>query len=247
MKLIYKTLLIGLLSLGSCGDSHANDFGVSGVGGSWRPLKGQHRSVRMVRENVRINIYAKYDNNAGFYMPSYCDVTADFTFQNTGPAVTVSMAFPERGEGAGETGESGFTNFATYVNGTKTKVRRVVTKLEKDGDVYGNYQALWVKQVPFKRGETKSVRVRYRAEPGSAADVGSFASYDFTGANWRGDVAESTLTVKMDSHCKFLKSTFNSKKLAMKANAGEYSTRWTNWQAQGRFQFWFTVPRLRSE
>jgi hypothetical protein len=236
VKRVCKYFWVGLLLLALPTVVSANDFEVEGVGGSWQPIKEKNNKIRMVKESVRINISG----------PTY-EVTADFTFKNNGPAKTINMAFPERGEGAGvdPRHDIGFTRFVTYVNGKSTKVRRVITKTVDDGSD-GSYQALWIKQVSFKQGETKQVRVAYHAVPGNQAGKGFFASYDFTGQDWSGDVAESTLTVKLDPHLKFLKSTFKDKQFQMHRGGGEFTAGWTNWQAQGHFQFWFNPTKATS-
>jgi hypothetical protein len=186
MKRACNYLWIGLLLLAAPTLSRANDFAVSGVGGSWKPLNEKDNKIRMVKESVRVNIHGQRDKDDAYYGPTYYEVTADFTFKNNGGAVTINMAFPERGDGDINPHQSGFTHFATYVNGKITKVRRVITNLVLYGDNGGKYQALWIKQVSFKQGETKQVRVTYRATPGNQAGVGFFSSYDFTGQNWQG-------------------------------------------------------------
>lgn len=66
----------------------ANDRAIVGRGGTWKPLQGEHASIRMVSERVRVDVYEKY-----------YDVQASFVFRNEGPATTVTMGFPESGGG----------------------------------------------------------------------------------------------------------------------------------------------------
>ncbi len=214
----------------------ANDFGVYGVGGSWRPFKGEHRSIRMVRETVRLDIYDI--QNARYY-----DVNATFVFHNQGAATSVDMAFPERSGGADAMNAkslTGFTSFRTTIAGKSAKANRVLSKRRLASGV--EYQALWIKRVSFKKGETKLVSVKYRSDAGNLAGTGFFASYDFSGENWFGTVKESTLTVVFhSSESQPSAGFFRNKRLAMKRDGSTFTYKWANWQANGPFKFWFAL------
>lgn len=239
-------VVLSLFTLASA--TRANDSAVTGVGGSWRPLKGEHRAVRMVRENININVGLRYSkiikgNYAGY------DVTANFVFKNYGVAQWVQMGFPERGGGDINPQKSQFQNFKTWVNGRRVAATRRILEMSNDED-FRDYSALWVKRVYFKKGETKNVRVSYSSDAGATAGVGWYAPYDFTGANWRSDVTESLITVTLSKDCKFIHALFNDKKIyvaSRKLSDGStrYFKRWTNWPAQGGFQLWFDAPKLR--
>ena len=60
-----------LLALYLAATARANDTAVRGIGGSITPLSGEHPSVRMVREQVRMDLYRD----------SY-DTAVDFVFVN---------------------------------------------------------------------------------------------------------------------------------------------------------------------
>jgi hypothetical protein len=208
----------------------ANDTAVEGIGGSWQPLKGEHRSVSMTRERVRMDVYR-----------TYYQATADFEFHNNGPATTVLMGFPETGYGdVPERRTTAFSNFTTAVDG-----RRVPVLRQTSHDSMFNYKAYWVKRVPFTRNQTRRVRVRYRAPVGMAASLGleRFAPYSFTGGNWRGSVGEASLTVTMHmpgTHV--VNATFDDEVLAPQRRGNRFTYQWKNWQAQGEFRFsWMTT------
>jgi hypothetical protein len=230
-----------------CGVARANDSAVTGVGGSWRPLKGEHRAVRMVRENISMNVALRYSPVIKGYYAGY-DVTANFVFKNHGAAQWVEMGFPERGSGDIEPKKAQFQNFKTWVNGRRVAATRRI--IEMNTEDFTDYNALWTKRVYFKSGETKKIRVSYSSDAGSTAGVGWYAPYDFTGANWRSDVAESWIAVTLSKECKFVFANFNDRKTyvaSRKLSNGltRFFKRWTNWPAQGGFQLWFDAPKLR--
>jgi hypothetical protein len=236
-----RTIVLAGLLAASPQASSANDVDVKGAGGSWRPADGENPSVQMVRERVRVDVYR-----------THYHVTADFEFLNHGPATTVHMGFPERGDGAGE--RVAFRNFVTLVDGRGARVRRVVSTPgvdeARDPD---SYLALWIKQVPFGARQRRRVRVSYDAEPGSTALLGPFASYEFSGQNWNGRVEESAVTVARHAfRARPLRAMFAGKPFDLRRSGALYTYRWRDWEAQGHLSLyydanareWRTVERL---
>jgi hypothetical protein len=219
----------GLLALSSH-VSFANDAEVKGAGGSWRPADGENASVQMVRERVRIDVYR-----------SRYRVTAEFEFANHGPAITVHMGFPERGDGDGRA--AAFRSFVTTVDGRRAPARRVLqTPSEDESADPDSYQALWIKRVSFRANQKRLVRVTYYAEPGGSAVLGPFASYDFEGMNWKGAVEESEVTVtRHAARARPLRAIFAGKPIELKRAGETYSYRWQNWEAQGNLTVFFDV------
>ena len=185
MKKVESGIAVLALVIG-CATAHANDFEASGIGGSWHPNSGEHRSIQMVSERVAIDIFEgkNYDR--------YYDTTVDFLFQNHGAAVSVNMAFPENADGGDPDSQphstSDFRFFRTSVDGRPVTAKRIVARRRLKSGV--EYRALWIKRVSFKKGERKAVQVKYRSVPGNLAGVGWFAAYDFTGQNWSGKVKD---------------------------------------------------------
>lgn len=212
----------------------ANDAAIAGVGGRLRLLEGEHRQVRMVRETVRVDL-----NTAD---ASY-DVSAEFVFRNEGPAVTVTMGFPETGGGADFGAKpyatrSAFRSFATWVDGAPTPAARARVRTSGDDE----YEAFWVKTVRFGANQTRRVRVLYRAACGTNAAGERFAVYDFTGGNWRGSVDESTLLVTLSGpgvSGASVRAVPLQQLSSLETRGGRYFFRWVHWQAQSRFQFYF--------
>ena len=181
MKITRLIYIIPITLFMLTGAALANDRGIEGVGGSLQPIKGEHLSVQMVEETVNMNIY-----------PTYYDVTARFIFHNDGKAVKVKMGFPETGYGDVDAlkykDKSAFIYFKSYVDGRRAKVTRVIMSPGED-----HYTAYWVKEVPFKAGQTRKVTVYYRSPIGSWV-FGLFSSYSFTGGNWKGKVNKTDFT-----------------------------------------------------
>ena len=234
----YGLLLLLLWSALACANDGAG--GVAGEGGRMRLLNGEHPSVRMVKEWVRIDIY-----------PTYYQVSVQFHFVNTGAADVVKMGFPEGGggdgDGAGDFREyrrrSGYSHFSTMVDGKPVTATRTVNVVEDN-----RYDALWIKTVPFARGQTRSVRVEYRASPGFNSMVGegwrSVVGYHFTGGNWQGTVEQSDLLLV--SHVPGALLLVPGIPDRMKVtHLGQQGNRlaitWKDWQAEGDFSIEFLL------
>jgi len=210
--------------------SVANDGVVIGEGGRVAFLEGEHKSVRMVRESVRMDVFSDY------YV-----VRAEFVLKNDGDAVDVKMGFPESGGGAIRSmdakTESGFRRFDTKVDGKPVNAIRKLAAFS----TMSSYEAFWVKEVHFAKNQTRTVLVSYRSPPGMAntekrskkslsTTIGYGAAYPFTGGNWRGKVSESKLVIV--SHLPKYYEVTTQPKLRRVGNC--YYFRKTDWQAQAR-------------
>jgi hypothetical protein len=210
---------------------HANDSAFSGVSGTPKPLKGEHRSIAMQSEKVSIVASSS----------SY-DTVVDFIFRNDGAATSVQMGFPESSYGdVAAVKNSTFLKFDTYVDGHKVVARRIVTS-GSDGDA--GVEAYWLKTVAFARHQTRRIRVAYRSPMGGNTDWGSHNAlvYAFTGKNWKGLVDRSDLEVRVTKPGLWITNPrFDYKPLAMTLESTPkeaiFRKTWRNWQAQGEFLF----------
>jgi len=207
-----------VLCIGMISACTANDTAVVGSGGRVQRMTGEHASIRMVREWVRMDIYSRY-----------YDVDATFVFRNYGQAVSVTMGFPESGGGDIQRKKyrttSGFLRFATWVDGKPVNTRRKAAEIdERDG----SYETYWVKQVSFDRGQERTVRVQYRSKAGEVSDGERFAGYHFTGGNWKGKVDESTLVISMHTPGTHL---IKANPASLKRSPNSFTFRRVNWQA----------------
>jgi hypothetical protein len=239
-----KFLLLAVLcnvSIIAC----ANDSAIQGTSGTpaalgsiqkVRVLRGEHPSVRMVRERVDVVV------RLGDY-----DVVANFVFHNSGAARTVLMGFPEGAGGdvnfEGVKKKTTFKSFATWVDGRRISARRVLAN-EPNED--GGLDAYWVKAVRFGRNQTRKVRVAYRAPLGDTSLGENFLSYDFTGGNWKGKVDESVLTIRFAGPGYYLFPNYDlgTKRAWKWRRENTFFYRWRDWQAQEEFSFYFirTLP-----
>ena len=239
-------LLIGLFLLAKLVLANDGFSSVTGTGGRVHLMTKEHPTIRMEREWVRMDLY-----------PHYYDVSATFIFTNDGPATTVTMGFPESGEGDGDgssgvipkKGKSAFILFTSSVDGQQVAVTRKPTELKQDNQE-SSYKALWVKQVTFAPAQRRTVTVNYQSYYGGGSSLGEpnpetrFVIYQFTGGNWKGTVAESQLTVV--SHLVgligFSPEVPNPKRLTSSSYAdGIWNYTWRNWQAQGDFTLTYAV------
>jgi len=217
--------VLAVLVLGMAG-AWANDSSVVGESGRVRRMDGEHATVRMVREWVKVDVY-----------PAYYDVAVQFVFHNQGAATTVRMGFHESGYGDGAGGqETGFQRFQTWVDGQPVKAERLPAK---ESNIIEEYNTYWVKTVPFARDQTRTVRVEYRSRLGDNTDGERWATYNFTGGNWAGTVAESTLLVTLHLPGSYLINP--GQPMMQKGN--QLSYRWTNWQAEKGFSVSFIPIR----
>jgi hypothetical protein len=231
LKTTFLILLCAVLAF-------ANDSAFHGVGGSLRPMRGEHPLIRMVREHVQIELHGD------FYR-----TRVDFEFQNTSNRpVTVTMGFPERGSGDVDAGaarrRTTFRRFATWVDDRPTPARRIVARANTEEQTY---QAYWTKQVSFTPRAVRRVRVEYESPmSGTVADSFTWrAPYDFTGGNWQGQVAESRLTVRAVAPGIYVlraqQSSNNSEDVSeprtiqLTREGDAFTHTWRNWEAEASF------------
>ncbi|MHB0938786.1 MAG: hypothetical protein ACYDCO_18770 [Armatimonadota bacterium] len=199
----------------------ANDADVRGEGGRIRRLSGEHSSIRMVREYVRMDVY-QYTHR----------VCAEFHFRNEGPATRVKMGFPEWGsltQGRNYRNRSMFYSFKSWVDGQQVAVRRTPGTSRGKGTY--EFQAFWVKTVSFARNQARTVRVEYTAENPPVSEA-SLVLYDFTGGNWKDTVGTTDLVVHMHTPGTYLVSPH----LPMTQSDNRLAYRWVNWEAENHFQ-----------
>lgn len=240
MKNGMKTICCALLLLAA--HAVANDAAISGEGGRMARLDRENTSIQMVREKIVMDFPPSKNEE---YI-----VTADFVFRNQGAATTVTMGFPEGGGGDISSKwfehRSGFQTFSTWVDGFRAHAQRLPVKISKSS---GGYQTHWVKRVRFGKGQTRRVRVRYRSEQGGISNGTRFATYDFTGGNWKGEVEESTLLVKFRRAGAWWldnprAAAGKAKNPVTQRSGNRLFYRWRHWQAQGNFflNYFSTLP-----
>ncbi|BCM91409.1 hypothetical protein IAD21_03281 [Abditibacteriota bacterium] len=221
---LWLVLLLALVGIGL--SAEANDSAASGIGGNWRLLSREHKSVQMVREHVVLRQLP----GAEF------ETTANFEFCNHGKAVTITMGFPEMagGDQAGNLGR--LAGFRSWVGGQKVPVKFVTAGKGEDET------GLYIKRVHFAARQTRHIRVNYRSRSGSWSSSGTFdLIYDFTGGNWKGKVKESVLDVVLLPGRQYvnslptLRTSCGATSIYRKGNLFRF--RWIDWQAQREFDF----------
>ncbi len=182
-------LTLSLLSAGALAD----DGGIS-LGGSPHLLKG-HPSVSMKNEVVQIDIKDKL-----------ITVDCKFVFQNSGPACTVRMGFPDQGLGAEEPyqGEplpplsklkATFLSYQSYVNGKNVPTRLIPTS---DRGLFWHE-----KTVKFPADNELVVRDVYTLNPGQQVtnENGIYKQTGYvlhTGASWRGPIGQAEVIINFN-------------------------------------------------
>jgi Tol biopolymer transport system component len=176
-----------------CLGAWANDgSGNTGAGGGVF-LQQKHRTVRMVSEEVHIQL-------------PQCRVRTRFLFKNEGPATTVLMIFPENGYLNTATEEferevrpryTHFKYFRAFVDGKPVRVRRIVryNPSDPEGDP-SYYEYWWAKWVHFARGQTRVVVNRYQGGLGWGGlgfPERTFRYILGTGASWKGRIERARI------------------------------------------------------
>ncbi|PQV62585.1 hypothetical protein B1R32_12823 [Abditibacterium utsteinense] len=213
-------------------EARANDSAFSGVSGTPKPMKGEHRSIAMQSEKIVIVADTKGTST-----------TVDFVFRNDGGKTSVQMGFPESSYNDGELkGKSAFLRFATSIDGKKVAARRIVVSSESP-----ETEAFWLKTVDFAPRQTRRVRVEYRSPWGGTTEWGTHRAlvYNFTGQNWKGKVERSDLEIRVVSPGLWIGlPLFDGAPIPMaltsSSDAGIFRKTWRNWQAQGTFIFGLT-------
>ena len=185
----------GPKGLVSCQPSARFDDGWWSSAGGIGSFGKSHPTIRMVGEDLRITL--EEGSSPGV------DVT--FIFHNDGPATRVTMAFPE--EYTAGRGKS-LDHFRTWVDSSPaTASRKVIEKGDPDDDD-SRGSAVWLKEVPFAAGQTRTVRVAYSGIYGGNAAGDVWLDYILkSGASWKGPIGACTITVNW-SHLKTLSAPY---------------------------------------
>lgn len=162
----------------------ADDGGIENVGGAARLLDDQGR-VRMVREVVHARVT---DDSV--------DVDCEFEFLNSGPADTVLMGFPDRGDGDAD-GGAPMTTFRSWVDGVEVPCVLIPdAEHSKPGDE--ERRGWWTHSVFFAEGQRRIIHDHYRAICGGTVD--GYRSFEYileTGASWAGSIGDAEIVVTL--------------------------------------------------
>lgn len=183
-------VLAGLVTLVCCGGASANEgSGETGVGGAVF-LQRENPHIRMLSEDVYIKL-------------PECRVDTRFVFQNTGPAASALMIFPENGYLNTATEKfnreirpryTHFKYFRAWVDGRRVKTRRIVVE-DRRYDLL-DYKYWWAKRVRFGRGQTRVIVNHYRGGLGWGQFGNPERSFRYilgTGASWKGRILQARI------------------------------------------------------
>jgi hypothetical protein len=161
-------------------------------------------------------------------------------FKNETPRrVSVVMGFPESSYGDVDTKaahlKTRFLRFATFVDGVRTPAKRTRQTTPSEG----SYDAYWQKTVVFAPNQRRRVRVETRAPYGGSVNWGMNRAleYHFTGGNWRGNVAQSDLEVRVSQPGLWTAIMTDDKgalpfTLTAKPRLAVLKHSWRNWEAE---------------
>jgi len=140
---------------------------------------GKNDQIQMVEERIDIRLGTES-----------AQVTVDFVFKNHGPAVIVTMGFPE--EHAGPM-DRGMRSFTSTVDGVPQDVRKKI--LDQD-DERRHWSVVWLKDVDFEVGQSRKVRVAYEAQyHGNTGGELGLTYIMRTGSTWRGPLESCEISV----------------------------------------------------
>ena len=195
-----KTWTIALAFLVFAISAEANDSFVMASGGTVTPLKS-NPSIRMVMEEIYVKLPEAI-------------VEAKFVFKNEGPETKIQMGFPEESYNVPEMKKGQKTRFRWFkstVNGKPIAVSRRALA-PKSAEDYGEHY-WWVKDVSFKKGETKVIVNRYQTVPGGTYVDKSYHEVTYivsTGAPWKGPIGNAKITFDLGSVAKDFSAKLSS-------------------------------------
>jgi len=192
-------LLIGTLFI-FCTLAAGDDTAVVGVGGAIQAMKS-HPSIRMVSEDVSIRLY-----------PERYTVRCQFEFKNEGEDTVAYMGFPENAVGdVPQQKTSQFEYFRTAVDGVPVKSTFQPSPPSEENE----YTGWHIKNVQFKRGQTRIITVDYASPVGETSDGSRFCSYIMhTGSSWKGKIGRAVIHVDIGAITKHYTVTSISPKQA---------------------------------
>ncbi|MBN9500534.1 MAG: hypothetical protein J0H02_01965 [Armatimonadetes bacterium] len=161
----------------------ADDANWMSVGGAGNFSKNPW--VSMDREHVQIAV-----KDASIH------VKATFWFKNHGPATKLTMAFPDETtvNNVNDEGPSPsvISHMTSSVDGFPVPIAKKTLKPANDMQL----RAVWLKEVSFARGQSRTVIVEYEADNGFAGNGWVLNSYILTsGATWRGKIGQCRIDV----------------------------------------------------
>ncbi|MFA5137902.1 MAG: YARHG domain-containing protein [Elusimicrobiota bacterium] len=180
-------LLTGTMVLLPTAWAAADDAAVRVAGGTASILE-EHSSIRMIGEDVRIDLRDK----------DYL-VEAKFTFYNDAASTHVTMGFPQTSLGDVLHVED-FIDFETSVNGMKVNATDYPNELEPEARMERKWK---VKEVFFPSKQITTTAVRYTAPYGHYSTGPLFVRYELgTGSSWNSSIGRSTFSLSFPDSCR---------------------------------------------
>lgn len=161
-----------------------NDTYMAGQSGAPKNLADQTQ-VRMVTADIRMQVPAG-------------KVKVTYVFTNAGPATNVTMAFPEEGQDAylDDKTKTHFAYFRSTVDGKPVQTTPKKLSDAEDHEDFG-YKIWWIKEVPFAKGQSRTVVNEYQSPNGSSALPIAFHQYIVeTAKTWSGNL--KSLRIEVD-------------------------------------------------
>jgi len=162
----------------------ADDGATVAVGGNIK-LLDEHHSIRMVAEHVRIKL------EGGEFK-----VVCVFILQNTGPATTVTVGFPNESAGAGADSVFPFTSFDSYVDGDPVPIE--ILPDVNNGNTH-TYRSWYVKRMQFAARQVRCILNVYTGTRSWHTDgYRSFHYVLWSGGSWAGSIGTADVVVEWD-------------------------------------------------
>jgi hypothetical protein len=182
----------------------ASQAGVPNTGNGAASDQKKTTEVTIEDENLTIDLHQEF-----------AAVEVRYRMRNTGPQVEQDFFFPvERWAEGDETKPTDLKDYRIAADGMELKSETVAAKGEKPKPVsdphWGAFPPairFWKKsQIPFARGQTREISIRYRAEyamiESSVSDDGHYGEAIFyyslsPAATWKGPIAKGKITVNI--------------------------------------------------
>jgi hypothetical protein len=196
---------------------YANDTWVESAGGGYTLLDVKNQSVKMISENIKIDLY---DN--------YYEMNIEFIFFNYGDTVELKVGFPEYSYGTGNI--TNIRNFQTSVNNENVEVE-MVKNLNNTLNFNFGYKKInswYVKNVVFNANEYTVTKVHYRAD---YANYGYYNSVEYlygTGSTWNDKIDQIVIEITNHTNYWLYRTIFNVEKTTLRRNNNTIEIRINN-------------------
>lgn len=189
-----KIVIVFLFSVSLVHNAHSNDGWFAYVGGDYSIVDGVNSTIRLIDEQIRIDLY-----------PDYYTIKIDYKFYNEGDTVTLDIGFPEYSNVFAA--NQSLRNFKSYVDGKFVETKYIY------GDPNTVGVSWYIKKTTFIKNIELFSTIEYDASYGGGYEFLGFSwntvEYVYgTAKCWKTGI--ENFTIRVYNHTDFLISDFKT-------------------------------------